>query len=156
MNFNRIGFAWIRCLISVSLAWAVASASVVAQPVYAAPKPKQTPGDTSVPMPVDPARCSKGDKKYIYWAAKEQVFRLPFDRQIPIYAIPDGDLTGQSLRARKEIPPPPDPNEPEGCYGNPLRGLSMPYFQQFSKSLPFELGRKCVLTPAHGNPKRSR
>ncbi len=132
MKLNRTGEVWIKCLACVGLAWATASAQAVAPGDYVPLKPKQVPGDASVPVPVDPARCSKGDKKYIYWAAKEQVFRFPFDPNLPVYAIPDRDLSGQALRARQEIPPPPDPKEPEGCYGNPLRGLSMPYFSDFS------------------------
>jgi hypothetical protein len=131
-TFNRMNGMWIRCVLSVGLAWAAASVQALAPGDYVPLKPKQVPGDTSVPLPVDPARCSKGDKKYIYWAAKEQVFRLRFDPDLPVYAIPDRDLSGQALLARKEIPQPPDPKEPEGCYGNPLRGLAMPYFAVFA------------------------
>lgn len=149
-TFNRIDGVWIKCVLSVGLAWAAASAQALAPGDYVPLKPKQVPGDTSVPLPVNPARCSKGDKKFIYWAAKEQVFRIPFDPNLPVYAIPDRDLSGHSLRARKEIPPPPDPNEPEGCYSNPLRGLSMPYFAQFTARVYEDLMRHPPLSASAG------
>jgi hypothetical protein len=135
MSFKNEISGWSTWLNYLGLACVMASASATARPSHIPIplKPKQAPGDTSVPVPVDPARCAKGDKKYIYWAAKDQVFRFPFDPNLPVYAIPDRDLSGQALRARKEIPPPRDPKEPEGCYGNPLRGLGMPYFTEFAK-----------------------
>jgi hypothetical protein len=100
-TFNRMNGVWIRYVLSVGLAWAAASVQALAPGDYVPLKPKQVPGDTSVPLPVDPARCSKGDKKYIYWAAKEQVFRLRFDPDLPVYAIPDRDLSGSCRRDKR-------------------------------------------------------
>jgi hypothetical protein len=140
MSFKNIFLGWIKGMAPVGLAWAMASAPAAAQSTHVPEKPNQAPGDIGAPPPVDPARCSGGDKKFIYWAAKEQVFRIPFDPKLPsIYAIPDRDVSGQGLRAREEIPPPPDPKEPEGCYGNPLRGLAMPYFAEFANRTYQEL-----------------
>lgn len=78
--------------------------------------------------PFNPTSCKTGDKKYVYWAAKDQVFRFKFDPKEPLY--PRGwwvNDTRLSSHWQKEVPPAPMPTEPEGCYGNPLRAGLVPY-----------------------------
>jgi hypothetical protein len=101
--------------------------------------------------PVDPSKFSSGDKHYIYWAANSHVFQIPFNSAEPIYPIAEIDITGIHLKAKREIPAPPDTNEPEGCYSNPLRGLSMPYVKNFEARLYEELFRRPYNVGAQGN-----
>ncbi len=80
--------------------------------------------------PFNPSSCKTGDKKYVYWAAKDQVFRFKFDPKMPLY--PRG-WWEHEIRPpshwQKEVPPAPMPSEPEGCFGNPLRAGMVPYMQ---------------------------
>ena len=87
------------------------------------------------PPPFDPVNCKAGDKKYVYWAARDQVFRFKYDPKETLYPLPESQAVGTTLKAKKEVPPAPVPSEPEGCYGNPLRAFSMPYMQTFVGSL---------------------
>ncbi len=80
--------------------------------------------------PVNPDRCKngKGRKGYIYWAAGDQTFAFRFNAAIPLYP-----RIGNPLMMPDEfIPPAPEPSEPEGCYGNPLRGSGVPYMWDYS------------------------
>lgn len=101
--------------------------------------------------PVDPSKCSSGDKNYIYWAANSHVFQIPFNSAEPIYPIAERDVTGIHLKAKREIPAPPDKNEPEGCYGNPLRGVSMPYVKNYEARLYEQLFRRPYNVGAAGD-----
>lgn len=96
------------------------------------------------PEAVNPARCNKGNKAYVYWAAKDQVFRFKYDPAQPIHPYPESLLTiGKHFDALQEIPPAPIPSEPLGCYGNPLRALQVPYINAFEAELFQKLaGRK--------------
>ena len=87
------------------------------------------------PPPFDPATCKEGDKKYVYWAARDQVFRFKYDPKEPLYPLPESQAVGTTLDAKKEVPPAPVPSEPEGCYGNPLRAFSVPYMKTFDAAL---------------------
>lgn len=87
------------------------------------------------PMAIDPAKCRSSDKSHVYWAAKDQVFKFPFNPDKPIFYVDEKAVTGIHLRARKEIPQAPNPNEPEGCRDNPLRGLSVPYMSSYEAAL---------------------
>lgn len=92
----------------------------------------------------DPKRCKVGDKRYVYWAAGDKVFRLPYldgDR-FPYYPSPQA-----YPQSDKEIPPAPDSGESLGCYLNPYRGSHMPYIRnvmivQFHKVWGRNLGGK--------------
>lgn len=94
---------------------------------------------TRASKPIDLAKCSTGDRSYVYWAANRHVFQIPFNSAEPIYPTAGKAITGIHLKARHQIPAPPRPNDPEGCYGNPLRGLSMPYVKSFEAKLYEEL-----------------
>ena len=75
-----------------------------------------------------------GDKKYVYWAAGEQVFRFRFDPAIPLRPLSVyREVAGMHLKAAEEIPPPSDPKELEGCYLNPFRAGNVPYMREFEK-----------------------
>jgi hypothetical protein len=115
-------------------AWSAQAASTTSAPSDAA----------ELSPPVNPAKCKTGDKAYVYWAAKDQVFRFKYDPALPIHPYPESLLTrGMHFDARQEIPPAPDPSEPLGCYGNPLRALQIPYMAAFDAELFQKLaGRK--------------
>jgi len=81
--------------------------------------------------PVNPDRCKSGKKGYIYWAAREHVFAFRFDPTKPVYPRSGNPNVVTDVF----IPPAPDPTEPEGCYGNPLRGSDMPYMWDHSAQL---------------------
>lgn len=104
---------------------------------------KQT-GSDKEPEAVNPARCNAGNKSYVYWAAKDQVFRFKYDPALPIHPYPESLLTiGKHFDARQEIPLAPKPLESLGCYGNPLRALQIPYMDSFEEELFQKLsGRK--------------
>lgn len=93
---------------------------------------------------INPARCKTGNRAYVYWAAKDQVFRFKYDPAHPIHRYPESKLTvGMHFDAKQEIPPAPNPAEPLGCYGNPLRALEIPYMDAFDAELFQKLaGRK--------------
>lgn len=99
--------------------------------------PAASPKDASEPKPFDPARCKGGEKGYVYWAARDQVFKFRFDPVLPIYPrLGQVSTPGDAVAAgMTEIPPAPDPSAPEGCYSNPLRGGSVPYMNDFSDKL---------------------
>ena len=126
-SFRRIA-AVLLSLCAATSVWAQASSQGASMPL---PEDRQWIGGTSaVGDPVDPARCKYGDKSYIYWAANKEVFRFkyrtdPRDKTYPMgsYRYSDGTPILSSL----EVPPPPDPSEPEGCYLNPIRGGDIPY-----------------------------
>lgn len=93
--------------------------------------------------PVNPARCKTGNKAYVYWAAKDQVFRFKYDPKKPLYPFAEKETTGIALEAKLEVPAAPNPSEPEGCYGNPLRAMQVPYMDAFDAQLFQQLaGRK--------------
>ncbi|MGH7460424.1 MAG: hypothetical protein ACREMA_05270 [Longimicrobiales bacterium] len=86
--------------------------------------------------PFDPKQCKTGDRRYVYWAARDQVFRFRFDPTQPVYArAPMDGYGGQTVMGLHEIPPAPNPEEPEGCYGNPLRGGGVPYMRDHAAAL---------------------
>src|SRR6185436_11956811 len=43
-----------------------------------------------------------------------------------------------------DIPPAPAPNEPEGCYGNPLRGGEVPYIDRHGAELFHKLANRKI------------
>jgi hypothetical protein len=101
--------------------------------------------------PFNPASCKTGDKKYVYWAAKDQVFRFKFDPKEPLYPrgwwVNDARL---SSNWQKEVPPAPMPTEPEGCYGNPLRAGIVPYMQTMAEDELLRLfGRQPKIERSH-------
>ncbi|MDM7951204.1 hypothetical protein [Hydrogenophaga sp.] len=101
-----------------------------------ASQPAGASKEASKPKSFDPARCKGGEKGYVYWAARDQVFKFRFDPVLPIYPRLGQVLApGAAIAGIKEIPPAPDPSAPEGCYGNPLRGGSVPYMDEFSDRL---------------------
>jgi len=106
---------------------ATSQSGLVASTESTAPAPK--------PPPFDPATCKAGDKNYVYWAARDQVFRFQYNPKEPLYPLPESQAVGTTLKAKREVPPAPVPSEPEGCYGNPLRAFSVPYMQTFVGSL---------------------
>lgn len=84
----------------------------------------------------NPKSCKSGDKAYVYWAAGNHVFRFKYNPLWPLYSLStEGDVAQIYLDAAKEIPYPPNPMEPEGCYLNPLRGGLVPYMQQYDEVL---------------------
>jgi hypothetical protein len=103
----------------------------------AASQSSGAPKEVGQPKPFDPARCKGGEKGYVYWAARDQVFKFRFDPALPIYPrLGQGSTPGDAVaKGMTEIPPAPDPLAPEGCYGNPLRGSSVPYMEEFSDKL---------------------
>ena len=117
------------------------------------PTPKaMTSGPSStqeLSPPVNPAHCKTGNKAYVYWAAKDQVFRFKYDPALPIHPYPERLLTiGIHFDARQEIPPAPIPSEPLGCYGNPLRALQIPYMDAFEAELFQKLWRRNLVRRA--------
>jgi hypothetical protein len=115
----------------------------------ARPPPDPAAGDeTPIGEPFDPSRCTSGRKGYVYWAARNQVFAFPFDPAKKVYARSRNPNNYQ----HQDIPPPADANEPEGCYGNPLRGGSVPYMKAYSAKV-FEqiIGRSITTTFGHWN-----
>jgi len=88
---------------------------------------------TELPVPLAPARCKSGDKRFIYWAAGDQVFRFRFDPKIPLHVSQEREQWPAWVATNKEIPPARDPKEPEGCYDNPLRAGNVPYMKGFSE-----------------------
>ena len=94
----------------------------------------------------NPVNCKTGDKKYVYWAAKDQVFRFKFDPKEPLY--PRGWWVNDARLAsawQKVVPPAPMPTEPEGCFGNPLRAGEVPYMNTVAEVEFFRLfGRKPI------------
>lgn len=106
---------------------------------------------TSTPLAFDPAMCRSGDKAYVYWAAGDQVFKFPFNPDQPILPVDEQAVTGIHLRAKMEIPPAPNPSEPQGCRDNPLRGLSVPYMTSFEASLYQRLFGRSFKTGSQGH-----
>ena len=93
-------------------------------------------GETGNGPPVDPARCKTGDKRFVYWAARDQVFRFRFDPSLPLYPRTGRDGEGgQAVMGYADIPPAAVPGEPEGCEGNPLRGGAVPYMRGHGAAL---------------------
>lgn len=96
--------------------------------------------------PFNPSSCNTGDKKYVYWAAKDQVFRFKFDPKEPLY--PRGWWVNDARLAsawQKVVPPAPMPTEAEGCFGNPLRAGEVPYMNTMAEVEFFRLfGRKPI------------
>jgi hypothetical protein len=83
----------------------------------------------------NPARCKTGDKPYVYWAAGNQVFRFKYKPAEPIYLMDEAEKAALILRAKGEYPFSPNPEEPEGCFGNPLRFGLVPYMRTFDQEL---------------------
>jgi hypothetical protein len=119
----------------------------------APPKAEEERKSTELPEPFNPAKCKHGDKKYVYWAAGDQVFRFKFDPAVPLRSTAEFGLTGVRLNAKREVPPAPDPTETEGCYLNPMRADGVPYMDKFDAQL-FQaiVGRKLQtnLSPIRG------
>ena len=95
------------------------------------------PKEAPQPKPFDPTLCKGGENGYVYWAARDQVFKFRFDPALPLYPrlgriVMRGEVVAAGMT---EIPPAPDPSAPEGCFGNPLRGRSVPYMREFSDKL---------------------
>ena len=87
------------------------------------------------PEAFNPVHCKSGSKDYVYWAARDNVFRFKFNPAEPIYPIADADRVGLTLHSKGEDPVAPNPNESEGCYGNPLRFGLVPYMSSFDQEL---------------------
>ena len=123
----------LQLLKTVGAALLVASGAMaqVAQPL--APEAKRSHAD--LPESFNPSRCKHGDKRYVYWAAGDQVFRFKFDPAVPLRSTAESELTGVRLNAKREVPPAPDPTETEGCYRNPLRAGVVPYMDKFDAQL---------------------
>lgn len=103
------------------------------------------------PRAFDPSTCKGGQKGYVYWAARDQVFKFRFDPTIPLYPRLDSVLSnGQTLEEIKEIPSAPDPSAPQGCFKNPLRGGEVPYMEEFSERLHLSIfGQSKNKTTSH-------
>lgn len=119
------------------LLWSSAPAQQMSDP----PKPRTSRSATSAPPvkygerpngnPFNPERCKTGKKGYVYWAARDQVFKFRYDPTKPVYPrTGNPDVVGMD-----DIPPAPVPSEPEGCYGNPLRGGGVPYMRHHGAEL---------------------
>jgi hypothetical protein len=126
-------------------AWIFLATFFLACTVQATPVP--TPAATSstkkLPEAFNPTRCKTGNKSYVYWAAGSQVFQFKYNPTEPIYPIAESDSVGITLDAKREVPPAPNPKEPEGCYGNPLRAGGMPYISTYAGELFHKVtGRK--------------
>jgi hypothetical protein len=144
----------------------VVATCAVAEPVKTAPLPyvasssattrimpsttQGVQGHASMPqLPFSPRQCRSGDRKYVFWAARRQVFRFPFDERQPIFPRTGADsaLVGR-VPGLEEISAAPAPTEPEGCYGNPLRGGDVPYMPQFAAQLFAQvMGRPMGINP---------
>lgn len=98
-----------------------------------------------------PSLCKSGDKRFVYWAAGDQVFKFKYNPSIPLQSLPR-EAAEVNLNAAKEIPPPPDPTQPAGCYKNPLRAGQVPYMQNFDETLSRRtIGRNIdSMTPRFG------
>ena len=125
-------------------AWCALACLFVAAPTANAQRMSQEYIGTSKPF--NPVSCKTGDKKYVYWAAKDQVFRFKFDPKEPLY--PRGWWVNDARLAsswQKVVPPAPMPMEPEGCFGNPLRAGEVPYMNAMAEVEFFRLfGRKPI------------
>ncbi|HTQ99322.1 MAG TPA: hypothetical protein VMH83_05010, partial [Candidatus Acidoferrum sp.] len=79
-------------------------------------KPGATKQDkTSDTMVVyDPTTCKTDSQGMVYFALGHEVFRMPYKELRSVRGMPPEE--------RAELPPRPDPGEPEGCPGNPLWG----------------------------------
>ena len=108
-----------------------------------APFPSATSSTKKSPEAFIPGRCKTGDKAYVYWAAGDQVFRFKYNPVEPIYPIVGADRVALNLLYKGETPLAPNPTDPEGCYGNPLRFGLVPYMRTFDQDLFQKLtGRK--------------
>lgn len=117
---------------------------------FPTPPPPGTPA-------VDPARCKKGDRNYIYWAAGDQVFRFKYRPEEPVYPIERLLNDWQ----KGTFPKAPNPSEAVGCYDNPLRFGFVPYILSYEAEIFKKLtGREIDIEPlaSHGAeaiPQRS-
>lgn len=118
-----------RLLVSISQA-DVPPVNQPAPPPLLMPDPEQS-SERAYGEPFDPSLCKSGREGYVYWAARDQVFAFPLDPNKKVYARSRNPNRYQ----HEDIPPPPDPNQPEGCYANPLRGGSVPYMEAYSAIL---------------------
>lgn len=110
----------------VLAAWAAGAVAATTQTPPAGPA-----GDA-----FHPARCKGGDRRFVYWAAGDQVFRFRFDPKLPLHArAPQDGRDGQRVMGIEHIPPAPDAREPEGCLRNPLRGGAVPYMREHAQDL---------------------
>ena len=147
---TRIGGALrLGAMVLTFAAWCALACFFVAAPDANAQRISQEYIGTSKPF--NPASCKAGNKKYVYWAAKDQVFRFKFDPKEPLYPrgwwVNDARL---SSNRQKEVPPAPMPSEPEGCYGNPLRAGIVPYMQAMAEDELFKLfGRQPKIERSH-------
>lgn len=107
--------------------------SISSEKLQTAEAKRQEEKSQPVRQLIDPAQCKRGDKRYIYWAAGDQVFRFRYDPKIPLYLFPEREKWPAWQATNKEIPPARDPKELEGCYDNPLRSGNVPYMKEFSE-----------------------
>lgn len=146
---------WMTSSLSAALSillWGSAHAQQMSDP----PKPRTSRPATSAPPvkygerpngnPFNPERCKTGKKGYVYWAARDQVFKFRYDPTKPVYP-----RTGNpNVVGMEDIPPAPVPSEPEGCYGNPLRGGGVPYMRHHGAELFHDLTGREINTAAGG------
>ncbi|NLR74625.1 hypothetical protein [Leeia aquatica] len=97
-------------------------------------------------LAIDPRNCRTGDKGFIYWAAADQVFRFKYKADEPIYPVDDFMNDWQ----KGKYLPAPDPREPKGCYGNPIRFVSVPYIYSFEETLFKKIAGRDFVTESTG------
>lgn len=112
-------------------------AALLALAPAAGPAQAATPfSERGVGEPFDPARCRHGSRRHVHWAAGSQVFRFAFNPALPVYArAPQDGVGGRAVMGLHEVPPAPDPREPEGCERNPLRGGWVPYMHHHANAV---------------------
>ncbi|TWO67780.1 hypothetical protein FN976_25690 [Caenimonas sedimenti] len=112
--------------------WFFAITILSTAPMFASGQPSNMNAQRHAPF--DPEKCTSGDKRYVYWAARDKVFRFLYRADIPLY--PRTGRNGENgipIPGYMNVPPAPMPQEPEGCFGNPLRGGSVPYMRAFTE-----------------------
>jgi hypothetical protein len=87
--------------------------------------PNSEAGTSNDNVTYDPSTCKTDAEGMVYFALGREVFRRPYQEGMSIRGM-------SSAEDRAALPPRPDPNEPEGCPGNPLwgRGFSVGYQHQ--------------------------